>query len=93
MKTDNNNNNNNGIGGGYGNNTNFLNFDDDKVDEIVSQKQYSLGFQKNNNFKNQNQANMSRTAGGVLSFLTPIVPVNNNIKNNPFNRKDMNETN
>jgi hypothetical protein len=40
MKTDNNNNNNNnnGIGGGYGNNTNFLNFDDDKVDEIVSQK-------------------------------------------------------
>jgi hypothetical protein len=24
---------------------------------------------------------MSRTAGGVLSFLTPIVPINNNLKN------------
>ena len=55
-------------------NNNLLNFDDDKADEYRSQKQYSLGFQKNN----KNQINMSRTAGGVLSFLTPIIPINNN---------------
>jgi hypothetical protein len=30
---------------------------------------------------------MSRTAGGVLSFLTPIVPINNNLKNNNMNSK------
>lgn len=56
---------------------NLLNFDEDKGDQFRSQKQYSLGFQKN--YKSQaNMANMSRTAGGVLSFLTPIVPINNN---------------
>ncbi len=57
---------------------NLLNFEEEKGDQFRSQKQYSLGFQKN--YKSQSQANMSRTAGGVLSFLTPIVPINNKIR-------------
>jgi hypothetical protein len=60
---------------------NMLNFDEDKGEEFRSQKDYSLGFQKNN----KNQVNMSRTAGGVLSFLTPIVPINHKNRGKGFN--------
>lgn len=69
---------------------NILNFDDEKQGDFRSQKEYSLGFQKN---LNKNEINMSRTAGGVLSFLTPIIPVNGSKNIIGKGSKMFNETN
>ena len=53
---------------------NLLNLEEEKKNDIHSQKDYSLGFHKNP----KNEVNMSRTAG-MLNFLRPIVPkVNKN---------------